>query len=132
MSADFSAPYKPITQLFDDLDLRGGTQESVIEKPYHFESLGDEIYIFVQDLLKMPDGKQIELCRWRIDDLNLWDVSAPKEQFPSQDAFEDYLRGMNFPLENTVDLWNDKWAYVGKIEKDDVWRVQYFYVEEWD
>ncbi len=132
MIIDKDAHYKKITMLFDDLELHGGTRESVIEKPYHYEDQGDEIYINEQDMLKLTDGKQIEMCRWRIDEPKLWDISAEKECFDSQAEREEYLRCLNFPLENTVDIWNEKWAYMGEIQKDDVWRVQYFFEEEYD
>ena len=76
---------------------------------------------------EMDSGPRIELCLWTSDGMSFWDVSTPKEGsgLSRSESFLSYISSKGLPLENVEDRYG-RWRYCGIIEKEDVFRVQFY------
>ena len=124
--------HREVGSIFEGLESHVTASRSLIENPYKDDEEG--VYIWAQILKTLDDGMEVELCMWTDCDshISLWDVSIDKQLFDSKadTDFLTYLRGKGLYLENVKEGFR-KWNYCGRIQKEDVYRIQY-YLEEVD
>ena len=116
--------YKEVESIFSGLNSHVVNSKSLIERPYRDEN----VFIEGRILETLDDGMEIELCLWTDCDchMSFWDVSIGKELFDAKGKdFLSYLKDKGLYLENVKEKYG-KWHYCGLIEKDDVYRIQYY------
>ena len=121
--------YKEVDYIFSKLSSHVVESRSLIEHPYR----DDDVLIEGQILEILDDGMEVELCLWTECALHMsfWDVSIDKEQFDSKinETFLEYLKNKGLYLENIRDKYG-RWKYCGIIEKEDVYRIQYYEMDD--
>ncbi len=120
--------YKEVEHIFSELNNHVVSSKSLIEHPY----LNKGVFIEGQILETLDDGMEIELCLWTDCDwhMSFWDVSINKELFDKKEKdFLSYLKDKGLHLENVKEKYS-KWHYCGLIERDDVYRIQYYEEDE--
>lgn len=120
--------YKKVKNLLERVPEHVAQSRSLIEKPYVISDYGDNIYIHQQILLTMKDGMEIEKCVWSEADMLLTDISVDQKMFDESghDNFPKYLESVGFYLENVQTEDGTYWRYCGRIQDENVYRIQYY------
>ena len=120
---------REVDNIFSELEKFTVASKSMIERPYR----DGDVFIGAQIIKTLDDGMEVELCQWTDCDLQMsfWDVSIDKQMFDikARKGFTQYLMEKGLFLENVKDKYS-RWRYCGLIERDDVYRIQYYEVEE--
>ena len=103
---------------------------SLIEKPYFDE---DGMFIEYLSIWTLDDGLEIEVCQWSCTEYAAWcqDISIDMAAFDTNahGSFPAYLGSKGLPLYSVEDRLG-QWYYCGLIDREDVYRIQYFQHEE--
>ena len=112
-------------------ELYYGVFKNAVEKEDLVNEAYDEdgAWIISKALYTLRDGMEIELCRWDLDSLKLWDLSINKAEFDSSGngAFLDYLRSIGVYPINILDKDAVEWFFSGEISCDDCYRIQFYH-----
>ena len=120
--------YKEVTSMFRTLLDKSVKSEILQGYPKRYPE--DDFSEDSVDILTMADGLEIEICFWHEADLIACDISADKEEFTTKcgGIFEEYMKQKGLHTQNIITR-GMKWKYCGSIEKDEVYRLQYVFVD---
>ena len=117
--------FREVDHIFSGLEKFAVASKSMIVRPYR----DGGVFIGAQILETLDDGMEVELCLWTDCELqkSFWDVSIDKQMFAAKarTGFTEYLMEKGFFLENVKDRYGS-WRYLGPIEREDVYRIQYY------
>lgn len=119
--------YRKVDSIISGLESHIAASRSLIERPY--KDYDEGVFIEGKILMTLDDGIEIELCLWTDCEchISFWDVSIEKQLFDSKvkTDFLTYLEDKGLYLQNIEDKYG-RLRYCGIIEKDDVYRIQYY------